>query len=232
MIVLADNDVIMKLAAFRLLEAAITVLERRFNVGRSDIFVLESLKGQLVRAVAGKHKEFRKYGVPACQHASEVLAELTSLTDIDLDRDEIQHLTHEYIQSGEVVLFGATRSLDNFCLVTGDKRALRALSELNQTRPPARPIYNRLQGRVLCLERIILLLIEELGFEMVRSAVVPQLACDQVLRIAFSSGISSRQDSVSQALDAYLVDLEQGNPNGDGTDSVGVGTRWLWTPAT
>jgi hypothetical protein len=71
----------------------------------------------------------------------------------------------------------------------------------------------RLGGRVICLEQIILKLIEVKGFVFVRDRVVPMVSCDKSLQICFGYSISASEENVVAGLNSYINDVRQQAPN-------------------
>ncbi|MBX5482958.1 MAG: hypothetical protein IRZ16_14125 [Myxococcaceae bacterium] len=71
----------------------------------------------------------------------------------------------------------------------------------------------RLKGRVICFEQIVLKLIRVEGFDAVRDRLASGATCDQVLRSAFGSGPLMAQATVIEALEAYSRDLRE-HPSG------------------
>jgi hypothetical protein len=120
-----------------------------------------------------------------------------------LPAEQIALAEVEGIDPGEQVLFGATAYYDTFLLATGDKRCLRALAADSA----CRSIYERLSGRVCCLEQIVSLLIPHFGFEEVRSRIVPARECDTALKAAFGSGLAAEEPPVLQHLANRINEL-------------------------
>ncbi|MGK3988217.1 hypothetical protein WME99_34565 [Sorangium sp. So ce136] len=190
-----DNDIIHKLSALGIADEALGVL----HGSRKSARILVTAKYAL-HVVKTPEKGVRKYteSVHAriCEFvmgASEV-EEAVSVEDTDVLNAVLG------IDVGEAVLIScASRSPDSL-LLTGDKRSLQALSKDKA----CEPIFQRLAGRVLSLEHIVLELIRVQGFERVRQLVVPAMQCDTALRSAFGSGMQAQESSVVQALQAYI----------------------------
>lgn len=93
--------------------------------------------------------------------------------------------------------------MESFYLITGDKRCLIALAEASQLVE----IRQRLLGRVICLEQIILKLIETQGFNEVLVKVLPGREYDTALKAIFGSGEKATQENVLQMLEGYIGKL-------------------------
>jgi len=108
------------------------------------------------------------------------------------------------IDPGEIILLSATTRLDDYLLLTGDKRCLRAVA----TCPECAEIARRIQGKVVCFEQIIYRVIDRLGFEPVRAKVVPVThGCDTALRAAFGSGMQATQPNVVARLESDIAEI-------------------------
>lgn len=100
------------------------------------------------------------------------------------------------IDVGEVQLLALTAS-DTLLLVSGDKRALVAVSAVSEVVP-------MLVGKIVCLEAILLALCETLGVDQVRAAVAPHRHIDKVFQVCFSDG-----GTPVECLRSYMRDLQE-----------------------
>ena len=197
MICFTDNDVLLKLSAWNLLEEAITVLDTT----RKEIYVLRT-----ARFVIGKDKQARfstKYGSQAVQRTLEFIETVQEITQGADPEEQALLNAINGIDEGEAFLFGATRDLDLFLVATGDKNSLRALANA----PSCAPIYQRMSGRVICMEQIMARLIPHVGFEEVRRRVVPARDCDNSLKSAFGSGLLAEEVNVKRSLTVRINEL-------------------------
>jgi hypothetical protein len=71
----------------------------------------------------------------------------------------------------------------------------------------------RLGGRVICLEQLILKLIEVKGFEFVRDRILPMVSCDKSLQICFGVSSPVTEENVIAGLNSYINDIRQQTPN-------------------
>ena len=88
------------------------------------------------------------------------------------------------IDTGEALLYASTYALQEFWLLTGDKRSLTALAEA----PNCQAIVARLNGKVICLEQIIVHILRSHPFETVLNKIVSARECDTVVKVAFVLG--------------------------------------------
>ncbi len=110
------------------------------------------------------------------------------------------------IHEGETVLIIATRGEANFFLLTGDKNCLTALPQIPQ------PIYQRLCGRVICLEQIILKLIDMYGFEAIAHRLLPNLSYDKSLQLCFGYSEPAPETQVRENLLSCINALNRQAP--------------------
>jgi hypothetical protein len=197
-----DNDIIHKLVALNLFYDAIDALQ----VDRSNMQVLPT-----ARHVFLKQKKNAKQYSDVVWDA--VIAVVIGCKPIQFESDaaclaEIEYLSQfqNEIHVGEQQLILATRSTLDFLLLTGDKVCMRALPQLKAD------IYQRLAGRVICFEQVVLLLIRRLGFELVKERVVPMGESDLALRACFGSGERATEANVVLALEGYIEELRRMAP--------------------
>lgn len=109
---------------------------------------------------------------------------------------------------GEATLLTATKGMGAFVLMTGDKRCLTALADGSGIDE----IQERLKGRVICLEQVILLLIRRSRFEFIKQQVLSSLEIDKAIGACFGSGELATETNVVLALEGYIEDLKQDAP--------------------
>lgn len=192
MICLADNDVILKLAAFDLLTESLAAL----GVTHDSVYVLSEAKHVLGRI--------------APRHGPEVSARiqefLSLVKPINWSPPSAELLLFEDtlgIDPGEAVLFASTATVGAFTLTTGDKTSLRALSNSIGCEHIAR----RLAGRVVCLEQLIERCISLYGFETIKQKILPYRDCDTAVLALFGSGPAASEAGVADGLRSYIADL-------------------------
>jgi hypothetical protein len=198
-IVFIDNDILLKLSCCDLLNETMAVL----RLSAADVRVLRTARFvfQRNRQVADRYSEQGRFRAVAFVKSCQTIVEEGG--------DEFERLqATDGIDIGEARLLAATSGLANFVLMTGDKRCLQVLAaqaELAEVR-------QRLQGRVICLEQVILRLIQRSGFDWVKARVVPMMACDTALQACFGSGELATETNVVEALEAYITALRQDAP--------------------
>jgi hypothetical protein len=200
MICLTDNDIIKKLAICGLFDEAIEFL----GVSPTDILVLPTAKHVLGVAKPGKRRS--QFDEQTLRRLEEFFSRVSEISFAP-DPAELQLFDDIHaIDQGEAILFSASEFYRESFLATGDKRSLKALVVL----PGASMIVERLTGRVICFEQLVLGVINQRGFEHVRTRVVPVSDCDTALRAAFGSGLDASEANVCDCLTRYVEDLREG----------------------
>ncbi len=184
-IVLADNDIIHKLACCDLL----TALLQWLDVPPTEIWVLPSMPHMLRRKL--------KANVCAIAALDEFLKSVALIPDADITTlEQFPELDVGERQMLAVLL--NTPEVDQ--LITGDKRALKLMGAIcaNDKAINARLIA----AKVACLESIMLGLIGQLGFSAVNAKVVAGRPSDGVLSMSF--GAQRNEAHAREALNSYL----------------------------
>lgn len=197
-----DNDIIRKLIAFGLFEEAIAILQ----ITKADLRVLPTAKFF-----------FRSKQKKQVQHTDKVWTEVVALVEScstisetidDLAEAEQLEQFKEVIHEGEATLIFATRGQIDFLLLSGDKNFMKAHALIRD-----QTIYNRLCGKVICLEQFVLKLIEVKGFSWVKERVLPERDCDRALKACFGSGEQATEANVKETLKNYIKEVTDAAPN-------------------
>jgi len=105
------------------------------------------------------------------------------------------------LDPGEVTLFSSAGAEDVFVL-TGDKRALRGLAKITACEE-----IKKLHGKFICLEMVILIMLDDHGLEWVREKICPHRDLDRAVLAILGSTCSASEESVREALASYIKDL-------------------------
>jgi hypothetical protein len=183
---LIDTDVFCVLAAGRLLDDAVSV----FGTDLSGCARLPALPHML-----RKGRLRKKYGD---QIGDELIPIANSIPVIEQPETQwLDRLTPvQNIDPGEAQLF-ALAAEKRLAVITGDKRALRALKDI-----PG--FADALAGRVVVLEAILIVLCARLGPTVVSARVQPLITHDSMIRVCFSPSNPDPED----ALLSYYQNLE------------------------
>lgn len=184
---LSDTDAFCKLSAIGLFKEAAVLL----GGVPSEVARLPALPHMLRRS-----KGLRKQLGDALADSLVPLADLQPL--IRSAPPELAALLtgKDNIDVGEVELLALTAN-ENLLLVSGDKRALVAVSKVPEVVP-------LLKGKVVCLEAVLLALCQKLGPDQVRAAVAPHRHIDKVFLVCFSDG-----GTPMECLGAYMKHLQE-----------------------
>ncbi|MBL1179260.1 hypothetical protein [Pantanalinema sp. GBBB05] len=195
--ILIDNDALLKLARYGLLNESIAL----FGCAPDEVRVLATAKYSLFPArnhlrlckdeeSAARLTEFLKVSTPldATLADPELLDALNAVQNID---------------AGESLLFAVGATEKNTLVVTGDKRSLAALCSNDSVAQ----VFSALAGRVVSMEVLFLYLIER-QFVYVQQCVRSKPEADKALSIAFGVSISADFNSVREGLTSYIRHLQ------------------------
>jgi len=190
MILLTDNDILVKLAQCDLIEEALSV----FGCGLNKCYVLDSAQHSLYLRDADKCVSRRVGSYQSYERLCSLVQSCRVLGAAHEDLDFMDELLQiDSIDEGELLLLMHAFSLYQqnapYAFTTGDKRALVGISMSQSVR--AQQI---LFQRVECVESIILKAIQIYGFAHISNKLIQaqmQVAADKydkVLRMAFGAG--------------------------------------------
>ena len=197
MICLADNDLIIKLAAIDLLLEgfkAIGATQHEVQVlPRAGRFILhhrERLSNQWT--IAGFNRAFDFVSTAATLAGIPSPGDLATLNAIhDIDTGEAQLFECAYRQKGSII-------------ATGDKRCLRALANAAPTCPN---ICEGLSNRVICFEQLLYRLIEDQGYGPVRGRASLVQESDAGFSSIFFDGDGTPEDAAMEKLRDSLNEI-------------------------
>ena len=196
MVSLWDTDILLKLSALDLVQETLQLLQ----LSEQDVYLLPSATHYLRKADKRLIYRYGKEGVERAQK----LAQQAKFVGFHLEKSELELLSSvPDIDTGEALLYASTYALQEFWLLTGDKRSLTALA----ASPNCQPIAARLSGKVICLEQIVIHSLSSYPFEILLSKIVPARECDTAVKVAFGSGNQTNLSHAIGALDAYISEL-------------------------
>jgi hypothetical protein len=207
MILLSDNDLVVKLAQCDLIGEALEILQS----SAKDCSVLNTLRYSL--RLNDPEKAIARYvgSVQAFERINELLDSCQVLPEAPIDFDLLEHLNEiPEIDPGEQALFMHAKDhharVIDYRILTGDKRALRAICNYDQPEN-----FEFLRTKVTCLESCMIGLVDTYGFGYVNQKIITAKAqvvdskYDQVLRTAFGTGRS--QEHCLECLHSYSNDI-------------------------
>jgi hypothetical protein len=192
---LIDIDALCKLAHWRLLAG----LPKFSGVDWVDCATLQSATFRARKSSA--HPDGRLF--QSTQAADEVLR-VTSLMAAQLDPD-IEHLSIlqdlSGVDAGEAILFASIAGSNDHRLLTGDKRALRAIAALpDRLRLPY-------QNKIIIVEQVLKAALADFGVEKLREYVCPWVDIDIAVRNVMGSRCDATELSVREGLDSYIKEM-------------------------
>lgn len=198
MILLADNDIILKLAQCDLLMD----LHELLGEPTEQVFITPTARYQVLPKKTGKAVE--KCGSEA------IVSCIRDFLDAAADIPEIQDegllktmASIDHIDDGEALLFAAAVELSAPTLITGDRNALRALLA-NQERLPG--VNAALREKVVTFESSILLALHAQGFAIVKQKLLGSPKPDKLLRLVLKPDM--READLSECLRSYSREIE------------------------
>ena len=208
-----DNDIILKLATCNLFDDTI----KTFALDSSQVKILESFKYKFSKEIKRKRgNQVNKYNVEKALHITQNYSTIAENDFENIEQNFYNKLLNyskkspdqnNTIDQGEAILISYVSYLNaqnnTSYLLTGDKRCLRALINSGFT-----DIIAPLQGKIWCLEQLILKNIDKFGFDYVKNNIIPVNDCDVVLKVAFASELTTFENSIN-ALKSYIKDLRQ-----------------------
>ena len=183
---MVDTDAFCKLAVSGLFHDAVGLLGAGLTeCGRLPALPYMLRKGRLRKA----------YGPTGCDEMIPVALSMP-IVDQRINRWLDKLTPIQAIDTGEARLFAASAET-GLMVMTGDKRALRALKNVAN-------FADALAGRIVVLEAILVALCDRLGPEDVRRRAQVLAGSDRMVQICFSAGNPDPRD----ALLSYYEDLK------------------------
>ncbi len=190
-----DVDAFCKLAHWNILPLLADLTNHQWD----NIATVSSLRYRATRA-AEKPDGKLFYTADAAKIACKCIGQMGQLPEPNPETlvlfDEIPQ-----IDPGEAVLLSLTIEDQSGCFLTGDKRALRALSHLK--------CAVSLTHRVVTVEQILLLCLEKMGETWFMEHVCPYRHIDKAIYIIMGSQCSGTELSIREGLESYINEISQ-----------------------
>ncbi len=194
---LVDVDAVAKLAHWNLLDA----LPLLTKVPFAQCATLSSAKYRAQRAIENPDGKLFHSKDAAIAAIAAIRGMTASIESIETLLPVLQDLPG--IDAGEAVLLSATANSESIRLLTGDKRALRALSQL--------PLESRVgfSGKIIVIEQVLLAALSQFGIDELRKRVCPHKDLDKAVGIAMGSKCDAPESSVRDGLNSYVNEIAQ-----------------------
>ena len=203
---MADNDVLIKCAAYRL-------LDRLDTFGLGEVGVLGVARFVVESAIA-KHDRLRDRE----SARAAWLSFRSRAQELEPSPDEVQLATRLEQTANELGLAldvgesqlcaMAVRRLGTVVL-SGDKRSISAAEILRSVLE----VLADLDGRVVCLEQALDAVCADLGYQEVRTRVCAEPYMDKALSICFACSSAEVSGNPSLGLASYIADVRASAPN-------------------
>lgn len=174
MILISDNDILIKLVGCHLFNETLLML----NATTNDIIISTTAKYAIKKQAKKQISD------------ENIRAQLIELIDSfqttpEQDIAQLSHLSKfKDLDGGESQLILAAINTPNSLFLTGDKRCLNAIIQNSHDAQIAN-IAKQLTQRVYCLEHLLLQLINHLGFDVVKTKILNKCVKDGMLDIVF-----------------------------------------------
>jgi hypothetical protein len=199
-VVALDNDVVIKLAYFGLLDSStMRATQRTFSVLGTARFVASywiRRDGKAIDPAAAKAHLDEFFKTVAVVEPSALETSLATNIEDVAGRRGLE------LDTGESLLAAITVVRQMELFLTGDKRAICALEILHDDMVDIAP----LKGRVACLEQLFGSLVDECGAEAIRQSVCSCPAADRSVAICFGCARNG-QPFDAGGLVSYVADL-------------------------
>ena len=203
---LADNDVLIKCAAYRLL----AWLDAK---GPGAVGVLGAARYVVSTAIASHDRLKDRESAQAVWSSflSEALELEPSPDEVKL-ATRFEQAANELglaLDVGESQLCAMAIQRPGTVVLTGDKRSIRAAESLRSVVDG----FASLDGRLACLEQVLDAICAELGFGAVRPRVCAEPDADKALSVCFSCWSAEVDGDGGAGLDSYVSNVRASAPN-------------------
>lgn len=199
MIVLSDNDLILKLAQCDLLDH----LEELLRSGPDQILITATARYQLLKKTP--EKGIASCGNEATYDRLKAFFDRTAVLPAIQDLELLAKLaTVSGIDSGEQQLFAAMLELDAPLLLTDDKRSLESL---RNNANYLDNVLSAVSGQVVTFATVLLLAVECLGFPIVKQKLLGNPKPDGMLRLVLREDMT--QDNFIDCLSSHAKPLAE-----------------------
>lgn len=180
MLLLSDNDILIKLGLLGLLPDFIEVLE----LDNEQIYITSSASYALPKQLKKYTKNQAIY-----QPVLDLIASFKILEEVDMEI--VGKLQRDDIDSGEVVLAAKLIEDDQYYMATGDKRFLNAIQQTE--------FVSYFNHKIYTFETSLLLLCQKIGYSPIKAKIINSYAqldqsLDNLFRLAFKDGSSEEND--------------------------------------
>jgi hypothetical protein len=199
-IVLADNDIVIKLAQCDLFDEFLAA----FRIDHSGVFILRRSRFSLLTS-----SKQRRMGDESYRRMELFLGSIADISETP-DPNLIAALTEQTdknIDAGEAVLFAVGPQIAQAVIATGDKRSLKGLHCAATEDEVCRGLCEALTGRVICFEQVLKAILGHFTFEEIRERLIAGRECDGGLKLWLGSTLDATESNFSAGLSSHLDEL-------------------------
>jgi hypothetical protein len=195
-LLLIDNDVLLKLARYGLLDEAIAL----FECTPTDVRVLASAKYRLLPA----NNRLRFCEDEESAARLEAFLKTSNPLDAGLADPNLLDVLNAVpnIDAGEALLFAVGANNRDTLVITGDKRSLATLCSHDSVAD----VSKALAGRVVSME-VLFSMLTEYQFTLIQKRVRDKPNVDITLKIVFGVTVPADFESVKKGFNSYISDL-------------------------
>jgi hypothetical protein len=203
--VLLDNDVVLKMASYRL--GSELIIATTDDEVPPSILVVAT---HVVRSLIDRSKKLLDKGAAKAeleaildkvQQLEPTQEEIVLAADFEQAADE---LALEF-DGGESLLFAILLKRKARRIVTGDKRAIRALEQISTADG---------HGCIACFEQLIATIAASAGHSGLRTNICAEPDTDKAMTVCFSCGqATAKPSNIDDGLSSYINSIRQTAPN-------------------
>ena len=190
-----DVDALAKLAHWRLLEELQSLVE----IPLSQCATLTSAKFRAERSVGIPDGKLFRSTEAATLALTAIRGMMASVSPEERYLPAMQNVPG--IDAGEAVLLSALLGSEDVRLLTGDKRALRALATLGRDK------LIGFTGKILLIEQIVLAALNRHDIFWLRDRICAHKDIDKAIGNAMGSKCDASCDSVREGLESYIAEI-------------------------
>ncbi len=202
MIVLADNDILLKLAQCDMY----TEFLGAYGLTVAEVFIANRL-----RFSATTKKQQLKLGPEGFAKLTSFLAKVADITtppDPTIAAALADQIDKN-IDAGEAALFAVCPLIPGSFIMTGDKKCLTGLTEAAKVDATCQTLSTSLTRRIICFEQVLLSILDHVGFDAIRDRLIHGRECDKCLKLCIGSGLNATEEILREGLNSYLVDARR-----------------------
>jgi hypothetical protein len=191
-----DVDVVTKFANWGLLRELSTVM----GVGWRDVTTRQNIRHRARQSASSPDGKLF-HSAEAANTVIELFQYWAPLSD-DYNVMMLEELADiRGIDSGEAALLSYVVNDDDRLLLTGDKRAIRALAGTS--------FATQFAGRIIIIEQLLLLYLQHFGREWLLRRLCPNRELDGMLKVVFGANCDNEEPEIHAALLSYIDEVDK-----------------------